>query len=1177
MAPCGRRIRHWVERVGLSTGLAGLLAVYAVGGGPEIVPPSASASPVAPTMVPVAEGEPIRQTEPEAVAHAAEIGQRVAIGAFRTESRDVYVNPDGTRTAVEHVRPVRVVQNGRWTPTDPTLVRGPGGVVGPRAAVVGMRISGGGAGPFVRLDRAGRELSLGWPGPLPEPVVDGRTATYSDVLPGVDLVINADIDGVSHLIVVKTPEAARQPELARLTLPVDLDGLALRETPDGGIEAVEPSGGGVVFEAAPPLMWDSGASATGGTATGGLRKSAVASPGLLEGPGDSSKRSVVDVEVGTKSLTLVPDSRLLTDSSANYPLYIDPVWKSSSRSYWTMVASGYPNEIYSKFDGKLHEGVGQCPVSSGQCNGVGIKRLFYAIPTSAFKGKSILSAQFRVTLQDAYDSTPRPVQLYQTGAISSSTKWSNQPAWSAFQDNASPSKPTGICTNTNQNAEFDAITAVRAAASKGSATTTFGLRAHDESDDRQWKRFCSNALLEVRYNTPPSIPAQKELTSSPGGSCVNGSAAPYVSELPRLNAVLRDPDHKANGSVEKLNAEFKVSWKDPNTGAVVERSYTTSQGDATTTFTYRVPTDIPQNVVVSWQVRASDGIVWGSWSSAACQFIYDKTAPSAPVVTSVEFPSENESYEGVGRYATFKIKTASTDVFEYQWGLNEAASANNQVTTTVGGDEVQVRLLMTKDGPGSFRAVAVDRARKQSAEATYLFSVLQEAPTGDWRLEEQAGSAEAVDAAGGAPAAVHGGTVFGASGPGGVGDRAVSLDGAPGTGLSAGAGLVDTRQGFSVSAWVRLTDKTRSRVAVSTDGSGEPGFTLGYDKAADAWSFQAPVTDVDSLGGWQASGGTATVEEWAHLIGVFDAEKATLQLYVNGVLVQSAPRRSAWKARGALQIGRRMAKSGYTDEWKGELAEVRVFDRMVVPYEIAVLFQLIPRRQAYWQLNDIENGISPEFGGGQGLALSGGPSIYLPSDPFLDPPALVGDGHLELDGQDDYGSTTGPLTPTDHSYTVTARVRLVSLTPGRSMTVFAQAGVNTSAFRVRYSVDADRWELVLPHHDVTATAPEEQTTLGDDQRLPTTDPSGQFLAIVYDDFADEVRLYVDGQLADQAVKPFTSAWPASGGFQVGRARVGGTWSEYFQGAIDDVRVYSGVADQTMVQLLSQPVIELPDL
>jgi len=198
-----RRGRHGLRAAGLTAALAALLLAYAA-------VPRGTAVPAAPEMTPAAD-EPVRSSEAEAVAYARQIGSRVEIGAFRTENREVYANPDGSVTADEHAEPVRVARAGRWVPVDATLVKADDGSIGPKAATIGLRLSGGGDGPLLTVERAGRTMTLSWPAKLPEPELEDTRATYPEVLPGVDLVINVGVSGFSHVLVIKTPEAAQDP------------------------------------------------------------------------------------------------------------------------------------------------------------------------------------------------------------------------------------------------------------------------------------------------------------------------------------------------------------------------------------------------------------------------------------------------------------------------------------------------------------------------------------------------------------------------------------------------------------------------------------------------------------------------------------------------------------------------------------------------------------------------------------------------------------------------------------------------------------------------------------------------------------------------------------------------------------------------------------------------------
>ncbi|MQY15518.1 hypothetical protein SRB5_57000 [Streptomyces sp. RB5] len=512
-------------------------------------------------------------TEDAAMRAAIQSDAPVEVTSLRSETSDTVANPDGTFTERQYVQPVRTYKNGRWAALDTTLVETAGGGFAPRASTTAMEFSGGGDQVLATMRKSGRTMSVGWPSELPTPTVEGDTATYP-VMPDVDLVVKADVDGFSHLLVVKSAEAAADPDLAALELPVSTDGLRLEATESGGMVAEDEGAGGPVFEAPAPKMWDSSGTApeepsarTASDGADGGDEDSDTGDDPLDGPTEGAKVAEVGLEVGDGVMTLTPDQELLTGDDTTYPLYIDPVAKTANRTGWAMVSSHWPTNEYWKFSGD--EGVGKCPadVSTKCASTSDVKRQFYSIPTASFKGKTIISAEFAITMTYVYNSTPRGVKLDwvnsgSASAINSGTNWNNQPGYKGTVGTEEPTNPAGSCTATNQNVRFNAESVVQKAASSGWDYTTFRLMASSESYE-YWKRFCGNAHLEVTYNRPPNQPLMSDLVMNPGGACEYGNAgAHYTDRIPTLSAVIKDPDHHdASGSdVEMLRAQFRVWW-----------------------------------------------------------------------------------------------------------------------------------------------------------------------------------------------------------------------------------------------------------------------------------------------------------------------------------------------------------------------------------------------------------------------------------------------------------------------------------------------------------------------------------------------------------------------------------------------------------------------------------------
>ncbi len=146
-------------------------------------------------------------TEQSASERAALTGEPVEVPSERTEYTTTVANPDGTFTLTQSTQPQRArAEDGSWQDVDVTLEERSDGTVGPKAAVVDMAFSGGGDGSgLLSLGRDGQELRMGWPTSLPEPTLDGATATYANVpVDGVDLQMTATAEGYREVLVVRS-------------------------------------------------------------------------------------------------------------------------------------------------------------------------------------------------------------------------------------------------------------------------------------------------------------------------------------------------------------------------------------------------------------------------------------------------------------------------------------------------------------------------------------------------------------------------------------------------------------------------------------------------------------------------------------------------------------------------------------------------------------------------------------------------------------------------------------------------------------------------------------------------------------------------------------------------------------------------------------------------------------
>lgn len=92
------------------------------------------------------------------------------------------------------------------------------------------------------------------------------------------------------------------------------------------------------------------------------------------------------------------------------------------------------------------------------------------------------------------------------------------------------------------------------------------------------------------------------------------------------------------------------------------------------------------------------------------------------------------------------------------------------------------------------------------------------------------------------------------------------------------------------------------------------------------------------------------------LLALYDAETGQVHLYVNG---QEKGEAVEATSADAFQIGQARDTDGYRDLWHGDVADVRVHDRVVVPDEVAELARRKASLVGHWSLTDSTDGTAP--------------------------------------------------------------------------------------------------------------------------------------------------------------------------------------------------------------------------
>lgn len=650
----------------------------------------------------------------QAAAQAQRTRHPVVVTALTTSTSVTTANPTGTFTVTESAQPSRAWRHGRWAALSPALRVQGDGRLSPAVTTNGLSLSGGGTGSLAVLTADARSLTLTWPGTLPVPVVSGATATYANVLPGVDLVLTADDQGgFSDTLVVHTAAAAANPALASLKLGFSSSGLVLSADAAGNLAASIGTGTPAMITAQAPQIWDSTPPPSGmATVTapdGTVLAAATGQPvySTVTAPGAAANIAAVPVSLSATAITLSPPASALTGAGITYPVYVDPSFHnfaSTSAAAWTQVDSGFPGTSYWHESSDLQSG--KCPVDlgGGYCNGLGVARSFIRmpIPSQLTDTTDVGQAVLDMTENWAPSCTKTSVRLYSVSSISSSTTWNNQPSWASnylYQDAAFGYPSCGYSKN---DITWNVTSTV--ASDAGDLTNqTWGLRAADETDEYEWKQFwsgSSNFTLTVEYNYPPNTPSS--LSTSPGGACHTSSSNPaqigdddvtftaYASDndtdnelttrLQIYNPTGGTPVYdSATGNHSKVTGD-RV---DANLLVAGTQIQGFNNGGSTTPYTYY------------WQVQTTDDFGLTSSWSAKCWFTYNPQGPQAPGV-------QGPSSAAIGTSATFTFTdpprcspttSPCPTSYTYQLGVDPP------VTVTPTNGTWSGSILITGEGP----------------------------------------------------------------------------------------------------------------------------------------------------------------------------------------------------------------------------------------------------------------------------------------------------------------------------------------------------------------------------------------------------------------------------------------------------------------------------------------------
>ncbi|WP_405633875.1 LamG domain-containing protein [Streptomyces sp. NBC_01174] len=1184
--------------------------------------------------------------ESEAAARAADSGEAVEVKESRSETTQVFANPDGTFTQTMNAAPVRARKSdGSWAGIDTSLERTDSGRIQAKSTTAEVSFSGGGPGSgMVRLQKDGKSLALGWPDALPEPRLNADAATYADVLPGVDLQLTATSTGFTQVLVIKTADAAANPRLEQLHMSVDTDGVRMLPGVGGGLRFVDDDGG-KVFEAPAGHMWDSaGDGATADTATPSVARSAERAVAASEesasnpanpeapsdGPSSGDKTAALPVQITEGGLAIVPDLNLLRGADTVFPVYVDPPVSGLTRSDWTALSSD--GDKFWEFKGD--KGTGYCKDYAGYlCSSTPYRqRLFFEYPLASLYGKKVVDATFSAWQTWTFTCTPRWYDLnlveYRSAGVSSTTTWGTQAKEIDLMGDRNVANGRGSLCSPSQPADWvefsdnvkdpdeaneNLTPTVQKFVTEKKPQITLSLTAHDEDSTASWARFRDDAKLSVTYVSPPATPSGASLGVRQGttGTKCGTTTAPFVTSdtTPQVLAPVSSPD----GSQAQLRSQFEV-WKDgataktwgassPSTtwAAPSIRGADTSALAPQTLYKMRARTEAYYKTD-----RGVTGSLFSGWS-AWCYFKVDTDSPPEPLVSSknpdLYQPSETHAASGgVGTKGTFTFTPGDanpatpaieSDVVSYRYRLN--SNAISAAIAVPVGTAKDVDITPDQPGENVIRVWGYDAAGHSSLQGEYRFKVAgAESPSGIWHLDN-AGS----DSTTATPHALVPGGSAAYTAAARVGTHALKLNGTTAYAATAAPPL-DTTKSFAVSAWVKISDVSRSQTVLSQQATTLSAFALHYSFTSKKWAFSRYASDVASPTASRSVSDTPpTLNVWTHLTGVYDSGAQTVQLYVNG-RAQGTPVAFAtpWKATGPMQVGRFHNSTGYVEPFVGDVDDIHIWSRALSEDEAVAHARAedtddsdgtagapITAKVGDWDATDTSKATGTTIADAsvynRPMALTGATLATDPQsliDQEIDP-SIPSRQVMALSGNASSATGPGPVVDETGSFTATVWARLdgsklTDTSKTHTVQVLGTPGTAQSSWGVWYEQptgsSVGRWVFGRTNKDaagpVTTTVESSAASKDEWVRLTAVyDAQQQAMDAEGQTRQGALFLYVDAQrFSDEDGEIFDTPWQAAGKLNVGRGWKDSVAQRYFPGWVAGIRVWSGAMDEGSV-------------
>jgi len=403
-------------------------------------------------------------------------------------------------------------------------------------------------------------------------------------------------------------------------------------------------------------------------------------------------------------------------------------------------------------------------------------------------------------------------------------------------------------------------------------------------------------------------------------------------------------------------------------------------------------------------------------------------------------------------------------------------------------------------------------------------------PVAHWALDETSGTT-AFDSAGSHDMTIYGGAAWVI----GQINGALEFDGVNDYGVSNSVCADIAGGSFSIAAWIKsetVNPADQFIIALNTHDGGNR-ILMGTQAGSSTLSVAG--------GSWHDTGVTVIDGSWHHVAYVVNNTSNTFTVYVDGSDVLSLPSGVPAAADDKLSLGQEYDGGSTGDFYLGLMDDVRVYDEALSAVEIEDIYGT-STLVSHWALDETSGTTAFDSAGNNDGTLIGGP---VWTDGQID-------GGLSFDGIDDHVTLDGVCDDiAGGNFSIAAWIKSETVNPadqfiialnthdgGNRILMGTQAGSST------LSIAGAAW------HDTGVTV---------------IDSSWHHVAYVVNNSSNTFTVYVDG--SDVLSLPSGVPVAADDLMSLGQEYDGGSTGDFYQGLMDDVRVYDEALFDVDIQLL----------